>query len=286
MTTSPSAGSARLAAIDAATMRRLLLHEARVHATPGRDLRDLGDAILLHDPVEPEPFWNRLEGLRWPIEPRDFDRRMTETLVLFATIGRQPHIWSSPLHDTPVDLIARLEANGFRDTGSGNVMVLADPSAAEVALVAPLPPGVTVERLADLHGPDANAAAGAIVEVLLDAFEVGEERRPGIEAETVASLGHRSFHHYLARLDGAPAAVARRATFDGASYLSSIGTAGWARGRGFGRLVTAAAAADAQNAQSEWTYLGVSADNSRAIRSYERTGFARIGESCPDLLLI
>ena len=286
MTTSPSAGSARLAAIDAATMRRLLLHEARVHATPGRDLRDLGDAILLHDPVEPEPFWNRLEGLRWPIEPRDFDRRMTETLVLFATIGRQPHIWSSPLHDTPVDLIARLEANGFRDTGSGNVMVLADPSAAEVALVAPLPPGVTVERLADLHGPDANAAAGAIVEVLLDAFEVGEERRPGIEAETVASLGHGSFHHYLARLDGAPAAVARRATFDGASYLSSIGTAGTARGRGFGRLVTAAATVDAQAAQSEWTYLGVFADNTRAIRSYERTGFARVGESCPDLLLI
>ncbi len=286
MTTSPSAGSARLAAIDGATMRRLLLHEARVHATPGRDLRDLGDAILLHDPVEPEPFWNRLEGLRWPIEPRDFDRRMTETLVLFATIGRQPHIWSSPLHDTPVDLIARLEANGFRDTGSGNVMVLADPSAAEAALVAPLPPGVTVERLADLHGPDANAAAGAIVEVLLDAFEVGEERRPGIEAETVGSLGHGSFHHYLARLDGAPAAVARRATFDGASYLSSIGTAGWARGRGFGRLVTAAAAMDAQKAQSEWTYLNVFADNTRAIRSYERTGFARIGESCPDLLLI
>ena len=36
------------------TMRRLLLHEARVHAIPGRTLRDLGDAILLHDPAEPE----------------------------------------------------------------------------------------------------------------------------------------------------------------------------------------------------------------------------------------
>ncbi|MEA2653858.1 MAG: hypothetical protein QOI37_1085, partial [Chloroflexota bacterium] len=35
-------------AIDPATMRRLLLHEARVHAMPGRVLRDLGDAILLH----------------------------------------------------------------------------------------------------------------------------------------------------------------------------------------------------------------------------------------------
>ena len=82
-------------------MRRLLLHEARVHAIPGRDLRDLGDAILLHDPVEPEPFWNRLEGVRWPAEPDAFDRRLTEILVLFASIGRTPHIWASPLHDSP-----------------------------------------------------------------------------------------------------------------------------------------------------------------------------------------
>ena len=32
----------RLPAVDAATLRRLLLHEAQVHATPGRDLRDPG----------------------------------------------------------------------------------------------------------------------------------------------------------------------------------------------------------------------------------------------------
>jgi hypothetical protein len=42
--------------IDAATVRRLLRHEAEVHAIPGRTLRDLGDALLLHDPLEPEPF--------------------------------------------------------------------------------------------------------------------------------------------------------------------------------------------------------------------------------------
>ena len=67
-------------AIDAAMMRRLLLHEARVHAIPGRDLRDLGDSILLHDPAEREPFWNRLEGLRWPDDPGAFDKRLTERL--------------------------------------------------------------------------------------------------------------------------------------------------------------------------------------------------------------
>ena len=48
--------------VDPATMRRILVHEARVHATPGRRLRDLGDSLLLHDPLDPEPFWNRLRN--------------------------------------------------------------------------------------------------------------------------------------------------------------------------------------------------------------------------------
>ena len=132
--TSPYAGRRRpvsaaivCAMIDPPTMRRLLLHEARVHAIPNRDLRDLGDAILLHDPVETEPFWNRLEGIHWPAEPDAFDRRLTEILVLFASIGRRPHIWASPAHDAPTDLVARLAANGFRDMGPGCVMALVDP---------------------------------------------------------------------------------------------------------------------------------------------------------------
>ena len=82
--------------VDPATMRRLLVHEARVHAMPNRELRDLGDAILLYDPAEPEPFWNRVEAIRWPDDADAFDRRLTEVLVLFTSIGRQPHIWPSP----------------------------------------------------------------------------------------------------------------------------------------------------------------------------------------------
>lgn len=267
-------------------MRRLLFHEACVHAVPGRSLRDQGDALLLHDPTEPEPFWNRLEGLRWPVEANAFDRRLTESLVLFASIGRQPHIWASPLGDSPVDLVARLTANGFRDLGKGDLMVLADPGPARSAEAIPIPAGVMIERLAGLRGTDARAASSDIVDVLIDAFDVDPERRPGIEGETLASLAHPWFTHYLVRADGSPAAVARRATFDGASYLSSIGTAGWARGRGLGSLVTRAAAADAVVAASEWTYLGVFAENRTAIGVYERSGFVRVGESCPDLLLV
>jgi GNAT superfamily N-acetyltransferase len=286
MTSQPAADRAPWRDIDADTMRRLMLHEARVHAVPGRDLRDLGDAILLHDPVEPEPFWNRLEVLRWPDDPSAFDRRLAETLVLFASIGRQPHIWASPAHDAPGDLVERLIANGFRDLGSGDMMALADPVPARQAVAGPLPPGVTLQRLSRLTGTAAEAMARPIVDVLADAFEVEDERLPGVESETIVSLGHASFTHYLLCFDGAPAAVARRATFDRASYLSSIGTAAWARGRGFGRLVTAAAVSDADAADSEWTYLGVFADNAAAIGVYDRTGFVRVGASSPDLLLV
>lgn len=267
-------------------MRRLLLHEARIHAIPGRDLRDLGDAILLHDPVEPDPFWNRLEAVRWLSEPAAFDRRLTEILVTFASIGRQPHIWAAPAHNAPVDLVERLIANGFRDMGAGDVMALVDPAPATEAAAGSLPDDVTVDRLAGLSGAAADDASSTIVGVLIDAFDVDAERRPTIEAETVASLGHPWFTHYLLRLDGRPASVARRATFDGATYISSIGTAAWARGRGFGSLVTRLASADGLGAASEWVYLGVFADNPEAIAVYERSGFERVGESCPDLLLI
>ena len=276
--------------VDAATMRRLLEHEARVHAMPGRELRDLGDAILLHDPVEPEPFWNRLEAIRWPDDADGFDRRLTEALLLFTGIGRQPHIWPAPVHDTPADIVDRLKANGFEDMGAGCVMVMTDAEPARTGARRRHGSSVTLERLG--RGSVAESAAGSatmladLVSVLCDAFRVEDERRPGVEAETAASLANEAFTHYLARIDGEPAAVARRATFDGASYLSSIGTAAWARGRGLGELVTLAAAADALETDSEWIYLGVFADNEVAIRLYRRAGFTMLGEPAPDLLLL
>jgi ribosomal protein S18 acetylase RimI-like enzyme len=270
--------------LDSATMRRLLVHEARVHSVPRRELRDLGDAILLHDPDEAEPFWNRLEAVRWPAEPDAFDRRLTETFILFAAIGRQPHVWAAPLHDSPDDLVARLRANGFSDVGPSDVMALVDTAPSLLAAARPLPTGVTVERFTGLTGYAVGAVARDIVGVLLDAFEVGADRRPGIESETMVSLRHPWFTHYLVRIAGLPAAVARRATFDGVSYLSSIGTVGWARGRGLGSLVTGLAGADALAAGSEWTYLGVVAENAGAIGLYERSGYERIGASAADLL--
>jgi ribosomal protein S18 acetylase RimI-like enzyme len=275
------------AAIDATTVRRLLRHEAEVHATPGRTLRDLGDALLLVDPDEPEPFWNRIEAIRWPTETDAFDRRLAEVLVIFASYGRQPHVWALPPHDEPLDLVARLAANGFENVGDGLLLVTRDAARAQEALARrPLDANLSIERLSGLTDRDAIDAAGSIVEVLLEAFGVEAERGPGIAVEIRATLADPRFTHYLVRRDGAPVAVARRATFDGISYLSSIGTTSAARGLGLGRHVTAVAMIDAAVAGSEWIHLGVYADNTAARRLYESLGFEMAGDPAPDLLLI
>lgn len=272
---------------DAAVARRLLRHEAEVHAIPGRVLRDLGDALLLHDPIEPEPFWNRIEAIRWPVEPAAFDRRLAESAVLFASIGRQPHVWTLPPHDEPRDLVARLSANGFEDVGDGLLLATRDEGPARSALRAtPLGADAELQRFRGLSGASASRAAEAIVSVLLTAFTVDPDRRPGVVAETLASLADPRFTHYLVRRDGSPVAVARRATFDGISYLSSIGSVPAVRGRGLGRHVTASAMVDGFAEGSEWVHLGVYAENVPARHLYESLGFAMGGEPGPDMILV
>jgi ribosomal protein S18 acetylase RimI-like enzyme len=275
------------ASIDAATVRRLLRHEAEVHAIPGRTLRDLGDALLLHDPDETEPFWNRAEAIRWPTAAADFDRRLAEVAVVFASIGRQPHVWTAPPHDEPLDLVARLRANGFEDVGDGLLLVARDVERARAALTQhPLDAHLTLERLSGISDEAAIDAARAVVDVLLQAFGVGAERGPGVVSETLASLADSRFTHYLVRRDGQPVAVARRATFDAISYLSSIGTVDSARGRGLGRFVTALAMVDSVEAGSDLIHLGVFSDNTPARRLYESLGFEMSGEPGPDMLLL
>jgi ribosomal protein S18 acetylase RimI-like enzyme len=145
---------------------------------------------------------------------------------------------------------------------------------------------MTLERLSGVSGIAADLAADAIVSVLLMAFGVGDDRRPGVVGETRVSLADPRFTHYLVRRDGMPVAVARRATFDGVSYLSSIGTVDAARGLGLGRFVTATAMVDAAAAGSDWIHLGVFADNTPARRLYEGLGFLMSGDPGPDMIYV
>ncbi|MEZ0240099.1 MAG: GNAT family N-acetyltransferase [Chloroflexota bacterium] len=271
--------------IDAALAWRLTLHEARVQQAPGRELRDLGDVWLLHDPFDAEPFWNRLVAPVWPERPVEFDRRLDQAITHFATLGRMPHIRPLPLGGRPADLGARLAGAGFLTLGTDRRMVLVDPRPCE-ALVrrGPTAPGAAI-----VHSPGTATGldqfAAAVSLVLAESFSVERRRIAALEADAIGCASRPECGMILLEVHGEPAAAARRVTIDGGTYLSSIGTRpGW-RGQGHGGLVTATAVSDALAAGSTFVHLAVEVENERATRLYERLGFAVVGQPVPDLLL-
>lgn len=270
---------------DRETMLFLERHETRVHAMPGREVRDLGDALLLHDPLDREPFWNRVSGVRWPDDPASFDRRLAETIALFAVLDRIPHVWPRAAFNEPADLAARLIANGWDDAGGGAVMLLTDPDTAVRAARERASEGVTLERLRQLTGESARRAAADFAAVLAESFEVEAGRQTAMELEALAMWDRPEVDALLVRVAGEPAAAVKRTTFDGASYLSSIGTRPAFRGRGLARLATAVATADALAQDVRWTYLGVFIENEAAVRVYRRLGYETLGDRAPDLIL-
>jgi ribosomal protein S18 acetylase RimI-like enzyme len=273
----------RFLAIDDVTMRVLERHETHAHALPGREVRDLGHGLVLFDPRDADPFWNRMVSVRWPDDTAGFDRRLTEAIALFATLGRRPHVWPSPAHGRPADLALRLERSGFRDIGGGHLMVLAEPGACGPIRPGEAGPGVTVHaitRTTDAEPTDADDM-GLVLAQSFGAL-------PGRAAELAQDL-RQTFDDprvvlVLVRVSGEPAAAAKATTFDGLTYLSSIGTREEFRGRGLAGLATRHAVAASGAATSLSAYLGVFSGNAAALRLYERLGFASIGES-PDMLL-
>lgn len=273
------------AGLDRAGLRALEVHETRVHARPRREIRDLGDALMLFDPEDREPFWNRVSCIEWPRRAAPFDRRLAETLALFGSLDRIPHIWPPQRFLEPPDIVERLLRAGFEDLGGGHVMVLDDLEPVTRAVSRAPSPIVSVERLTRPPSADRERLARDVALILAESFDVEADRRDRMATDTSIGFEQPDHHVVLARVGGEPAAVARRTTFDGASYLSAIGTRPIFRGRGLGRLVTAAAASDGVSAGSRWVYLGVFQDNDTALRLYERLGFRVVGPPAPDLVL-
>lgn len=268
---------------DAAAMTALELHETRAHAIPSRQIRDLGDSVALFDPRDADPFWNRLAAVRWPDRPAAFDLRLEEALRMFAIMGRQPHVWPSPVFAGPPDLAERLVANGFSDIGGGHLMVLEHPEAAPPVRPGELARGVTLHTIAR-HG---DAAPGDLLDiggVLATSFGAPPGRGRELAADLALTLDDPRVALALVRVEGVAASVAKATTFDGLTYLSSIGTLSGFRGRGLGGLATRQVLAAAGVTGHRRAYLGVFSGNVPALRLYRRLGFASVGES-PDLLL-
>jgi len=268
--------------VDAATMLALERHEAHAHAIPSRQVRELPGAIALVDPVDPEPFWNRLQGVRWPEDDAGFDRSLTAALAFFASVGRVPHVWPSPAHASPRNLAARLQAHGFHDIGGGHLMVLVDPDRCPPVKPSELPSGassVVIRTPADAGPSDADD----IALVLAESFGALPGRTASLAADLRMTLDDPRIVLALVREGGEPAAAAKATTFGGWTYVSSVGTRVAFRGRSLAGLATRLALTAGGGAPAT-AYLGVFSGNEPALRLYDRLGFASVGES-PDLLL-
>ena len=265
------------------TLRFLEVHQTRAIAIPGRGWRDFGDSVMLFSGTERDPFFNRLAAIRWPDDPAQFDARLKLAMDLFKALDRKPYFWLAPGLSTPSDVVVRLAANGFEDQGGGFDMLLtADP--ADVPDV-PAPKGTVLERWNNPSDADRPALAEALALVISEAFAIPDVRRANLVREISLTLEQPRFHAYVVRIDGEPVATGERYTFDGASYISSIGTRPAWRGRGLGGLVTQALARDSVASGTDLVYLGVYADNARAKRLYERLGFRVMGTRSSDMLL-
>jgi ribosomal protein S18 acetylase RimI-like enzyme len=280
--------------------RRLVLHEARAQQTPARELRNLGDGWLLHDPSDAEPFWNRVIAPRWPEDSHAFDRRLDEVITLFATLARLPHIRPLPLGGTPRDLAARLRAAGFVSLGADRRMVLREPdrvgerrAAAQGRVAAAFGArAVSVTRqdvgsqpAGDHRWGDRRRWAGDASVVLADAFGVDAARLMALENDVLACISRPGCAMLLLRVDGEPAAIARRATNEEGSYLSSIGTRPTFRRHGLGALATLLVLEDALAAGGPTIHLAVESDNEAGRLLYDGLGFGVVGEPAQDLLL-
>jgi len=286
--------------IDPDLARRLVLHEARAQQTPARELRDLGDGWLLHDPSDAEPFWNRLIAPRWPEDSIGFERRLNEVITLFATLARLPHIRPLPLGGQPPDMAQRLQSAGFVSMGADRRLVLLEPErvgerrvAAEARVAAAFgAAAVTVSRedlgsapARERHWGERRRWAADAALVLADAFGVEPARMLALENDVLACTSRPGCAMLLVRVAGEPAAIARRATNEEGSYLSSIGTRRAFRRNGLGALATLLVLEDALAAGGPTIHLAVESDNEAGRLLYEGLGFAVVGDPAPDLLL-
>jgi ribosomal protein S18 acetylase RimI-like enzyme len=266
---------------DGLHVRSLLALEVRAQRWPNRIVRPLAGGWLLHDPDDPEPVFNRLVDPKAPEEPASWRTWLSDIHGAFEALERRPHVWLAADPGDP--RLEVLEADGFERVASGQYLVLERPERVAAVAAAALPPGVRLERV-DRWSTAAGAAGRDVAAVIADAFDLEPAFRVLIEADVRQLLEVPAIAFVLARRDGEAVAAARRTTDGSATLLAAIGTRRAHRGRGFGRLVTAAVANDALALGSEMVYLAVEDGNDAAHHLYGGLGFQAAAGSSVALL--
>ena len=171
--------------------------------------------------------------------PDDRAEAMIESRVEACRTRNVPMLWWTGPSSLPVDLRARLERHGFvLEPAFGMTMDLRVDSPASAAD----DPAIVIEPVEDRSTLDIWSR------VLCDSF--GAPRRFGDAfAELAAEIGldaRSPFRHFLARVDGEPAATCSLFLGAGVAGIYDVATLPALRRRGIGRAVTSTAMTEAR----------------------------------------
>jgi len=196
--------------------------------------QDLEGVSLFASPEVPDPEWNHaaliaIDAAAWP-------RQLAEIRRFFAGRGLPPTVVVSPF-SRPADLAARLADAGFAPSFRYNWLFGSDDGApadvtADVEVVA-----------ADVGIVGDETRMRAFVDVFETVYALASE--PGYARALWGSFHRATAVHYLAAVDGRPAAVASALHGGGACGLYNLAVLPSYRRRGLGTALTARRLADA-----------------------------------------
>ena len=235
---------------------------------PGATHRQDADLLWIRS-GQPYGSMNHVLRLRMRRSVGSFADRATELISTFAPDAFPMTWWVGPTSE-PADVRDRLRALGMREEEVEFGMVL--------DLAAPLPeaepaPGATLETV------DGALALDAWQDVMAAAYDWpadGGKRRlyRSLFGGDLTGPGGATRRHFLVRDGGRPAAGSSLYLVGGHAFVTNIGTAPWARGRGLGTMATVATLQHARRRGFHAAVLTASVDG-RGL--YLRLGFREYG---------
>lgn len=229
--------------------------------------RDLEGVSLFASPEIPDREWNHaalvdVAAAAWPA-------RLAEIRRFFDRRGLPPTVVVGPF-SRPLDLAARLADAGFA------------PSFRHDWLFAPndAPPEAATD--VEIAAVDGEARMDAFIDVFGAVY--ADDPEPGYARALWGSIRRAGVVHYLATVEGRPAAVASALYGGGACGLYNLGVLPPYRRRGLGTALTARRLADARRRGDRLVFLQT---ERREVARWQRRnglvpGFATTGWTAPE----
>jgi ribosomal protein S18 acetylase RimI-like enzyme len=209
----------------------------------------------------------------------EVDAAIDDTIAWFQQRQAPYFFWWTGPTTTPADLGQRLAARGLlsmeaqahqlapgiRSTEVGAPVMVADLDRMQEAALTTVPPGFTIEEVAD------ESALAEFVSVLVAGYEMPPAVADGwAQAARGFGIGRTPWRMYLARLNERPVATNMLFCGGGVASVYGVATVPAARGRGIGGAITLAPLLQAR--ATGYRHAALFATD-MAVGTYRRIGF-------------